>query len=111
MPKLSGNAIPEIMYLALDEGQFLQFNPRIVILMTGARRCPGNDLVDASLWLLVSSMLATLNISKSVDDAGNVIEPEVVFDNPIFRYAVVRLFRDRVIANPRLEHPSHSSVT
>jgi hypothetical protein len=37
-------------------------------------------------------MLATLNISKPVDDAGNVIEPEVVFENPIFRYAVVRLF-------------------
>jgi hypothetical protein len=30
-------------------------------------------------------MLATLDIRKPVDDAGNVVEPKVVFENPIFR--------------------------
>lgn len=52
-----------------------------------SRQCPGNKLVDSSLWLLIASMLATLDISKPVDDAGNVIEPKPVFENPIFRYA------------------------
>lgn len=32
-------------------------------------------------------MLATLDISKAVDEHGNVIEPKVEFENPIFRYA------------------------
>ena len=31
-------------------------------------------------------MIATLDISKAVDDQGNTIEPEVQFENPIFRF-------------------------
>jgi len=30
-------------------------------------------------------MLATLDISKTVDDMGNIIEPKIEFDNSIFR--------------------------
>ncbi|KAK0430310.1 cytochrome P450 [Armillaria borealis] len=41
------------------------------------RTCPGAHLVD---------MLATLDIQKSVDDAGNVIEPVVEFDNSVFNW-------------------------
>jgi len=33
-------------------------------------------------------MLATLDISKAVDEHGNAIEPVVEFDNPIFRRVV-----------------------
>jgi len=60
---------------------------RNVYLMdvNGNRKCPGSDLVDSSAWLLVAGMLATLNISKPVDEAGNVIEPKVVFTNPVFK--------------------------
>jgi hypothetical protein len=43
------------------------------------------NLVDSSLWFLLASMLATLDISKAVDEHGNTIEPVVEFDNPIFR--------------------------
>lgn len=49
------------------------------------RQCPGSNLVESSIWLLMVSMLATLDIAKAVDDLGNVIEPEVQFDNSIFR--------------------------
>ena len=49
------------------------------------RQCPGMNLVESSVWLLIASMLATLSISKAVDEHGNTIEPEVKFENPIFR--------------------------
>jgi hypothetical protein len=47
--------------------------------------CPGRHLVHSSVWVLIASMMATLNISKAVDDHGNVIEPEVAFENAVFR--------------------------
>lgn len=52
------------------------------------RQCPGNHLVDSSVWLLVVSMLATLDISKAVDDLGNTVEPTVKYNNAVFRYVV-----------------------
>jgi hypothetical protein len=42
-------------------------------------------LAESSVWLLIASVLATLKISKAVDEHGNVIEPEVKYLNPIFR--------------------------
>ena len=52
------------------------------------RQCPGNHLVDSSVWLLIVSMLATLDISKALDDLGNTVEPTVNYNNAVFRYAV-----------------------
>ena len=50
-------------------------------------RCPGAHLIESSTWLLMVSMLATLDMRKGVDASGNVIEPKVTFDNAVFRYA------------------------
>jgi hypothetical protein len=36
----------------------------------------------------MASMLATLDITKAVDEKGNVIEPEIQYDNSIFRYVI-----------------------
>jgi hypothetical protein len=33
-------------------------------------------------------MLATLDISKAVDDLGNIVEPTVNYNNAVFRYVV-----------------------
>lgn len=41
--------------------------------------------MDSSVWLLVANIIATMNISKAVDEKGKTIEPEFVFDNFIFR--------------------------
>ncbi|KAF5333791.1 hypothetical protein D9758_017177 [Tetrapyrgos nigripes] len=60
-------------------------DPRNSIFGFGRRRCPGADLVESSVWLLLVSMLATLDIQKSVDTDGNVIEPEVKYSNSTFR--------------------------
>jgi hypothetical protein len=79
------------MYSDSAEGLFLSIsNPRDVYLRPGLhahRRCPGANLVESSIWLLMASMLATLDISKPIDESsGKPIEPIVEFDNPIFRF-------------------------
>ncbi|KAF7984180.1 hypothetical protein HWV62_16866 [Athelia sp. TMB] len=51
-------------------------------------RCPGAHLIESSTWLLMVSMLATLDMRKAVDASGNVIEPTVTFDNAVFSLGV-----------------------
>lgn len=46
-------------------------------------------LADSSIWLLIACMMATLNIEKSVDENGKVIEPVYTLDNAIFRLVQV----------------------
>ncbi|KAF8880650.1 cytochrome P450 [Infundibulicybe gibba] len=60
-------------------------DPRNYVFGFGRRLCPGSNLVESSVWLLIVSMIATLDISQPVDDHGNIIKPKVVFNNPIFR--------------------------
>ncbi|KAF8958976.1 cytochrome P450 [Flammula alnicola] len=59
-------------------------NPKNYVFGFGRRQCPGMNLVESSVWLLIASMLATLDIAKAVDEHGNMVEPVVEFDNPIF---------------------------
>jgi len=42
--------------------------------------------VHSSAWILVASFLATMNITKAVDANGKQIEPEVKYENSIFRW-------------------------
>ncbi|KAJ7649235.1 cytochrome P450 [Mycena rosella] len=60
-------------------------DPRRYVFGFGRRRCPGVNLVESSLWLLVASVLATSEISKAQDAFGNPIEPKVDFNNAVFR--------------------------
>jgi len=62
-----------------------KMNPKNFVFGFGRRQCPGNHLVDSSIWLLLVSMLATLDISKAVDEHGNTVEPTVKYDNAVFR--------------------------
>lgn len=39
-----------------------------------------------SAWVAVASILATYDISKSVDDSGTFIEPKVEFTDGLVRY-------------------------
>lgn len=54
------------------------------------RICPGRHLAHASLWIAIASVLATLNISKAVDDDGKEITPEAAFVSGLTRF--FRLF-------------------
>lgn len=38
--------------------------------------CPGINLADATAWLEIALALATLSISKAVDENGNEITPD-----------------------------------
>ncbi|KAH8827612.1 cytochrome P450 [Flagelloscypha sp. PMI_526] len=42
-------------------------DPRQFVFGFGRRVCPGQHLVDSSLWILIARMLATFNIQKPLD--------------------------------------------
>jgi len=50
-------------------------DPAMIAFGFGRRLCPGNHLAISTLWLTAASVLATFNLSKSVDKDGRVIEP------------------------------------
>lgn len=68
----------------LDEVTAKARDPRNYVFGFGRRRCPGQWMIDSSLWIAIASMLASFDIRKAVDEFGNVIEPEVVYDNSVF---------------------------
>ncbi|KAG2070560.1 cytochrome P450 [Suillus decipiens] len=68
-----------------DEEAGKERDPRAFVFGFGRRRCPGTHLVESSVWLLITSMLATLDIRKAKDDKGVEIEPVVRFENAVFR--------------------------
>ena len=37
------------------------------------------------MWIVITSFLATFDVKKAVDERGKVIEPDVVFENAVFR--------------------------
>ncbi|KAJ6568897.1 cytochrome P450 [Mycena capillaripes] len=41
----------------------------------GRRRCAGRHMALSSIWITVVSILATFDITKAVDEHGNVVEP------------------------------------
>ncbi|CAE6452271.1 unnamed protein product [Rhizoctonia solani] len=53
-------------------------NPRDFVFGAGRRICPGNHIIDATIFLLIASILATMDIGKARDGQGNEIEPVIV---------------------------------
>lgn len=41
----------------------------------GRRSCPGRLLAMKAVWLSVTSILASMSITKAIDEQGNAIEP------------------------------------
>ncbi|KZT28739.1 cytochrome P450 [Neolentinus lepideus HHB14362 ss-1] len=60
-------------------GENPERDPRDFAFGFGRRRCPGMNLADVSGWSVVAMSLAVFDISKAVDENGNVIEPIVDF--------------------------------
>ncbi|KIK93082.1 hypothetical protein PAXRUDRAFT_34248 [Paxillus rubicundulus Ve08.2h10] len=88
------------LHPAVDEATARRRDPRAYAFGFGRRRCPGANLVESPVWLLMVSVIATLDIGKAIDDQGREIEPEVVFDDSIFR--LPNPFKFSV--SPRSEH-------
>ena len=76
---------PERFLVPADEQTEKLCDPRNYVFGFGRRRCPGLHLIEQSLWIVMACMVATLDISKAIDDNGDVIEPKVSFDNSVFR--------------------------
>jgi hypothetical protein len=49
------------------------------------RACPGRELANANMYLLMSMMLSVFDLSKAVDAKGNVIEPKWEFGSGTVR--------------------------
>ncbi|EDR09902.1 uncharacterized protein LACBIDRAFT_233802 [Laccaria bicolor S238N-H82] len=49
-------------------------SPRAAVFGFGRRICPGRHLVDASLYVAVSNVLAVYNIKPPTDDEGNEVK-------------------------------------
>ncbi|KAF9461754.1 cytochrome P450 [Collybia nuda] len=52
----------------------------------GRRACPGRYFADDSLYITIVSILATLHISKALDEVGKEIIPEVKFTAGISKH-------------------------
>ncbi|KAL4244483.1 cytochrome P450 family protein [Abortiporus biennis] len=46
----------------------------------GRRACPGKILAEASLWIVITSILSTFDITPCQDDDGNPVLPPMEFD-------------------------------
>lgn len=80
---------PERFITEKDPHVLAKMEPRNYVFGFGRRRCPGADLVESSIWLLLVTMMATLDISKAIDANGLVIEPNVEYgNNAKFRFAI-----------------------
>lgn len=66
------------------------------------RICPGIHLGDNSLWIVIASVLATMNILKAVDSDGQEITPDGSFTSGITR-CLIRCLRFRPILIPLSE--------
>ncbi|KAK0184475.1 cytochrome P450 [Armillaria mellea] len=64
----------------MSEGQDTVKDPRNYIFGFGRRRCPGADLVESSIWLLLASMIASLDIKKLGED-----KVKIKYSNSFFR--------------------------
>lgn len=83
--------VPERYLVEADEATTKLRDPRHYVFGFGRRRCPGQHLIEESFWIVIATMVATLDISKAVDADGKVIEPNVTFDNAVFRCALLCL--------------------
>jgi cytochrome P450 len=76
---------PERYLEKVDEKTARRRDPRVFAFGFGRRRCPGAHLVESSIWLMVATILAMLEIEKPRDKNGNEIESDVKFENSVFR--------------------------
>ena len=50
------------------------------------RICPGRHLAEASVWIVIATILASFDISPGKDENGNPITPKAEFNVALTRY-------------------------
>ncbi|EPS94406.1 hypothetical protein FOMPIDRAFT_62440 [Fomitopsis schrenkii] len=61
-------------------------DPRDIVFGHGRRICPGRQFADATLFLAIASIVATLDIRKARDAEGRIITPKVSFTDSFVSY-------------------------
>jgi cytochrome P450 len=51
----------------------------------GRRICVGKHLAQASVWIALATLIATMDISNSIGPDGNEIKPDVKFSSGLSR--------------------------
>ncbi|KAL0958545.1 hypothetical protein HGRIS_000685 [Hohenbuehelia grisea] len=54
----------------------------------GRRICPGRHMAIAQIWITAASVLASFNITKAIDEDGNVIEPTQKYHSALICHAL-----------------------
>jgi hypothetical protein len=62
-------------------------NPRTVCFGSGRRICPGQYVAEATLFMTVATLLATIDIVRAKDADGKEIVPEVVATGELVSHA------------------------
>ncbi|KAH8093154.1 cytochrome P450 [Cristinia sonorae] len=63
-------------------------DPKSVVFGFGRRICPGKDFADSSAYLLMSNIIATMDIAKALDRDGLEITPPLEFTSGMQSKAV-----------------------
>ena len=93
-----------------DEATVKRRDPRHYVFGFGRRRCPGAHLIEQSLWTVIATAVATLDIHKPIGPDGKTLEQKVVFENSVFRCAPLCLL-ESVIADDVAGFRRHSNAT
>ena len=64
----------------------------------GRRVCPGKAFAESSMFLLISNIIATMDLTKALDEAGNPITPSVEFNKSAVRCVDFSRRRDDLLA-------------
>lgn len=66
----------------------------------GRRACPGSHLAELSLFLNISSILATFNINKALDVRKREVEPQIEWSNATVSH--IKPFNCRITPRPTI---------
>ncbi|KAI0343875.1 cytochrome P450 [Trametopsis cervina] len=69
----------------LTPAQKKALDPRTYVFGFGRRICPGMHLIEESLWIVMATMVATLDLKNPVDERGRERRPKVRYENAVFR--------------------------
>lgn len=64
-------------------------DPRTYVFGFGRRQCPGQNLVESSVWLLIATLLSTVDVHRPCvegkDGKKEVVKEKIDYNNSVFR--------------------------
>ncbi|KAG6855532.1 hypothetical protein H0H87_001515, partial [Tephrocybe sp. NHM501043] len=72
---------------------FSPLDPLSVAFGYGRRVCPGRYMAEAQLWISIACMLSVFDISRRVDEYGQLIEPRADFTSGLIRHPLPFAFK------------------